>query len=310
MVMRTRFSNQLLSIAWIAMASGGFAPGVAGAAEGARVTAVVGTAQQGGDPALEKLSGVAEDKPLETQKEGGCSILLEEDALVEVCGDSKISLRKRTPGGPRVLDVGKGTVKVSAEKRIGDERIEIHTPAAIATILGTVVFVSVDALGVTTITSEVSRVMVSSSDPKVGGSTLLTGGQQLVIEPGERPSTRPQTIDPKTLATLGGCLVDFHSVALASDRDRNLTRSLDALAEIDTAAADLPEVASLGPGVGEVQDLPPGSDPTGGNGVYTPTQGNPDVREDVFEMVDEPGPPDDGPGPCPPGIPGDQCGPF
>jgi hypothetical protein len=48
-------------------------------------------------------------------------------------------------------------VRVSAEKRLGDERIEIHTPAVIATILGTVVFVSVDALGVTTITSEVSR---------------------------------------------------------------------------------------------------------------------------------------------------------
>jgi hypothetical protein len=131
------------AIAWAGAVLG---PTVAGAAQAATVTAVVGATQTGGNQALEQLGGVPEGEPVATGGDGGCSMLLQENAVIEVCGDTRLSLRKREPGGPRVLDVQKGNVRVSAEKRIGDERIEIHTPAVIATILGTVVFVSVDAL--------------------------------------------------------------------------------------------------------------------------------------------------------------------
>jgi len=302
---RHRSLTLLLLAGAIAWTGAGFGPGVAGAAQTATVTAVVGSAQRGGSQALEHLAGVAEDEPVETSKDGGCSLLLQEDALVEVCADTK-----RAPGGPRVLDIEKGQVRVSAEKRIGDERIEIHTPAVIATILGTVVFVSVDALGVTTITSEVSKVMVASSNTSLSQATLIEGGQQLVVNPGEPPPVKPERLEPAKLAALGGCLVDFHEASLQADRKEMLQHEIDTISEDDALAAELPEVALVEPGAGAAPGEPgspgsPGSesgDPTGGNHVYTPTSVNPAVQDQITEILDD-GPPDG----CPGGIPGEQC---
>jgi len=289
-------------------------PAIAGAAQGATVTAVVGSAQRGGSQTLEQLAGVAEDEPVETAGDGGCSLLLEENAVLEVCGDTMLSLRKREPGGPRVLDVQKGNVRVSAEKRIGDERIEIHTPAVIATILGTVVFFEVDALGVTTITSEQSRVMVASSNTGLSQATVIEAGQRLVVHPGEPPPVKPERLTATQLATLTGCLVDFHDASLQVDRKEMLQRAADSIAEADADTADLPEVALVDPGAGSPPGGPeiPGpelGEPSGTDNPppYTPTQVNPDVEELVLEILDD----DDFPGgECPPGIPGDQCGPF
>ena len=313
-----RTLTTLLLAGAIAWAGAGFGPLVAGAAQVATVTAVVGSAQGQGDQPLEKLGGLPEGAPVETEKDGGCSLLLEENALVEVCADTKLSLRKREPGGPRVLDVEKGNVRVSAEKRLGSERIEIHTPAVIATILGTVVFVSVDALGVTTITSEVSKVMVASSNTSLSQATVIEGGEQLVVKPGEPPPVKPVHLEAAKLAALGGCLVDFHDASLQADRKEMLQHEIDAISEADALTADLPEVALVEPGAGGTWPGPgnsglpgvpdsPGPDAgeaVGGNDdpelPYTPTQVNPEVQEQVTEILDDSGE-------CP--IPGEQCGP-
>lgn len=334
---RPRRLRLLLLASAFAWAGVGFGPAVAGAAQGATVTAAVGSTRAGTEP-LEQLGGVAEGEPVETAEDGGCSMLLQEDALVEVCSDTTLSLRERRPGGPRVLDVKKGNVKVSAESRLGDERIEIHTPAVIATILGTIVFVSVDALGVTTITSEVSRVMVASSNPALSRSTILEGGQQLVVKPGEPPPAKPERLDATRLAALGGCLVDFHALSLQSDRKDMLNGAADAISEADALTADLPEVALVdpnafpppggpgtpggpdfpGPDLGDIIDPPGGNagEPVG-DSPYSPTSPgvNPPLEEQISELLDDdPGPPDDPGGfpggECPGGIPGEQCGPF
>jgi ferric-dicitrate binding protein FerR (iron transport regulator) len=321
-------THLLLAIAIaIVCAGAALGPLVAGAAQGATVTAVVGSTLGQGDQPLEQLGGLPEGAPVETADDGGCSLLLEENALVEVCADTKLSLRKREPGGPRVLDVQKGNVRVSAEKRLGDERIEIHTPAVIATILGTVVFVSVDALGVTTITSEVSRVMVASSNTAISQATVIEGGQQLVVNPGEPPPVKPQRLEATQMAALGGCLVDFHSASLQADRKEMLAKEIDSISEADATTADLPEVALVEPGTGGGGWPPPGGpgtpdfpgpelgEPSGGNDdpqlPYPATEVNPAVEELMSEMIDE-GPDTGGdfPEDCPGGFPGEQCGPF
>ncbi|HEY8156417.1 MAG TPA: FecR domain-containing protein [Myxococcota bacterium] len=316
----------LLLAGAIAWAGAGFAPEVAGAAQGATVTAVVGSTQGAGDQPLEKLGDVPEGAPVETAEDGGCSVLLDENALVEVCADTALSLRKREPGGPRVLDIKKGNVRVSAEKRIGDERIEIHTPAVIATILGTVVFFEVDALGITTVTSQVSRVMVASSDPAISQATILEPGQQLVVKPGEPPPVKAQRIDATRLAALGGCLVDFHSASLQADRKEMLATQTDAISEADALTADLPEVALVDPSGGAGGWPPPGGPGTpdfpgpdlgetpGGNQdpPYNPTEVDPAVEELISEIIE--GGKDTGgedfPEECPGGIPCEQGGPF
>lgn len=293
---RPRPLETLLLAGAIAWASAALTPVVAGAAPGATVTAVVGAAQRGGSQALEHLAGVAEDEPVETGEDGGCSLLLEENAVVELCGDTRLSLRRRAPGGPRVLDLQKGQVRVSAEKRLGDERIEIHTPAVIATILGTVVFVSVDALGVTTITSELSKVMVASSNPALSQATILEGGQQLVVTPGEPPPVKPQRLDAPRLSALGGCLVDFHEASLQADRKEMLQREAETISEADAITADLPVVAFV---------EPPSEPPSEPGDFDDPPYDPQDLPETA---VGDPGPPsDEGPlDPCD-GVPGDHC---
>ena len=134
----------------------------------ARVTAAVGTALSGGD-ALEQRGALDDVADLETGDDGNCSLLVDQDALMELCGGTSLKLDRKEgqPDGPRVVRLDRGEIRMVVEPRLGEERIEIHTPAAIATLLGTVVHVSVDALGVTTITSAASRVLVESSDRSV-----------------------------------------------------------------------------------------------------------------------------------------------
>jgi ferric-dicitrate binding protein FerR (iron transport regulator) len=113
-----------------------------------------------------------------------------------------------------------GEIRIIVEPRGARERIEVHTPAAIATILGTIVHFAVDPMtGETTISSAESQVRVRSSHPDVSGSTIVSPLEQIRMKPGQAPPERPKTLEPEEFAELGGCLVDFHALAgkLASD---------------------------------------------------------------------------------------------
>ncbi len=216
-----------------------------GVAQGAaRVTAAVGTALSDGD-ALEHRAALADVADLETGDDGNCSLLVDQDALMELCGDTSLKLDRKAgqPDGPRVVRLDRGEIRMVVEPRLAEERIEIHTPAAIATLLGTVVHVSVDALGVTTITSAASQVLVQSSDPSIPGSTTVDVGQQIVMAPGEAPPRQPTRVSPKMLASLGGCLIDFHAVALGGDRGAHENQKVEELVSEDIVD-ELPPVAA------------------------------------------------------------------
>jgi len=100
------------------------------------------------------------------------------------------------------------------EPRAVPEHIEIHTPAAIATILGTIVHVSVDpTTGETTITGEENKVRVRSSDPAVPGAMTVSALEQIVMLPGGPLPSSPRRLDPVEIERLAGCQVDFHGTA-------------------------------------------------------------------------------------------------
>jgi hypothetical protein len=217
----------------------------AGGAQGAaQVTAAVGTALSGGD-ALEQRAALEDIADLETGDDGNCSLLVDQDALMELCGDTSLKLDRKEgkPDGPRIVRLDRGEIRMVVEPRLAEERIEIHTPAAIATLLGTVVHVSVDALGVTTITSAVSRVLVEPSDRSIPGSTTIDAGQQLVIAPGEPPPSQPTQVSPRMLASQGGCLIDFHAAALFSDRAARENQKVEEVVTEDIVE-ELPAVAA------------------------------------------------------------------
>jgi uncharacterized membrane protein YgcG len=188
------------------------AGGASAAETAARVTAV------SGDANVDRSGAVGDDASVETGADGNAAMLVDDNSLVELCASTTMTLTRRSDTGSRVINVGAGTTRILVEPRADGEHIQVHTPAAIATILGTVVYVTVDPVtGDTTFASEDHDVRVENIDPNVPGSTTITGSEQVTIRRGEAPSP-PEKLTRRTLANLGGCLADFHKLALAFDR--------------------------------------------------------------------------------------------
>ena len=197
--------------------------GSAGAATdgpAAELTVCVGDSASAGQ-ALDPRGSLAEGAGLETGADGGCSLVVDQDALMELCADTNVRLERKAgdPDGPRVVRLERGEIRMVVEPRLGEERIEVHTPAAIATILGTIVHVSVDALGVTTITSSAAKVLVESASDAVPGSETISAGEQVVVQPGQAPGSK-RRLSGDQMGLVGGCLIDFHEATLAFDRHR------------------------------------------------------------------------------------------
>jgi hypothetical protein len=223
--------------------------GAASAAEtAAHITAVEGGTHVG-DAAADRSAALGEDAAIRTDDDGNCALLVDEDALVELCSSTIMTLTRRQDTGNRVVKVDAGTTRVVVEPRTADEYIEIHTPAAIATIMGTIVFVEVDPVtGATKIAAD-NPVKVTSPDPSVTGSAVVSNMEQITILPGEAPS-QPKKISRTALANLGGCLVDFHEVALAGDRSAARRNTQDRMAtgdgeQMTLAASSEPPLAMV-----------------------------------------------------------------
>jgi hypothetical protein len=293
--------------------------GAASAAEtAARITAVEGGTHVG-DAAADRSAALGEDAAVRTDDDGNCALLVDEDALVELCSSTIMTLTRRPDTGNRVVKVDAGTTRIVVEPRTADEYIEIHTPAAIATIMGTIVFVEVDPVtGATKVTAD-NPTRVGSNDANVAGSSISSNMEQVTILPGEAPS-QPKQISRTELANLGGCLVNFHEVALADDRSATRRNTQNRMAMGDGEQMTL--VVSEEPPPAMVIDEPGGNDDLvdpeevlenaeapeeagdhngGSNGG---SNGDPNGGSDDF-------PPDELPFPDPCGdIPGDACFPF
>jgi len=173
------------------------------------ITASIGDVRDG---------AITEGEKVNLGEDGACSILVDQDAVLELCSETSLELRKDPKSNRRIIALDRGEIKVVVEPRRMDERIEIHTPAAIASLLGTVVYVSIDPkTQATTITSAESRVSVRSGDSQVQGTTILDAAQQVTVALGASPPAKPRHLDQRQLAELGGCLVDFHQTALGRD---------------------------------------------------------------------------------------------
>ncbi len=214
--------------------------GSAAASPAATVTAMVGDGSAGGQ-GMSQMSEVVEGQPVETAEDANCSMLLDENALLELCGNTVMRLEREDPQGPRIVRVDSGEARVSAPELAGASRIEIHTPTAVATLLGTSLHVSVDInTGDTTFSCLDNPVNVASNS--VGGDVNCANGQQVFVPANQAPQERG-ALTAEALKGLDGCLIDFHAVALATDRAVSSARAVTSLTNNDI----LPEI----PGVGE-----------------------------------------------------------
>ena len=212
----------------------------------AQVTVVVGDAVAGSGRPLASHSGVADDEEIRMGKDGGCSLLVDDDALIELCEETSVVLERDERTQRRRVRVDAGEIRIVVEPRLVEERLEIHTPAAIATILGTIVHVAVDpATGETTISSAQSKVRVESSDPSVKGSTTVAALEQITVKPGQAPPSQPRRLAREEIAALGGCLLNFHAVAPELAREEIHLHAVERIATVD--GAETPWNAPPGP---------------------------------------------------------------
>jgi len=190
-----------------------------GAAEaGARVTAVTGDAGVRGAP-LRRDAAVADGERVRTGRDGACSLLVDGAAVLEICQGTSLRLAPRgAEGGPRVLELESGEIRVVAAPRAEAQRVEVRTPAAVATLFGAVAYVAVDASGATTIAAAESAVRVEPAD-RSGAALDLAAGKQVTLRPGAALPKAASAWNPDT-SPADGCLVDFKAIAFEAARGR------------------------------------------------------------------------------------------
>lgn len=243
-------SRRSFRTSWVLGLAASCLAGGALAAEAGKVTAVAGSVAGGGG-GLAAHGGVAEGESLETGDDSHCSILLDENALIEMCERTKVVVEQREPG-VRVVSIEAGKARVVAPDLAG-ERIEIHTPAAIATLLGTELLVDVNAAnGDTDFGCVEHDTNVVGVDPVVKGEELCAEGSGVFVPAGGKPEAA-RKLDPADLERLEHCLVDLHQVAKAGDSRSQRDDSLNQMAQAETT----PPVGA-GPGDIPTPDLGPG----------------------------------------------------
>lgn len=262
--------------------------GLAGAAPAGRITGTIGDAESD-DQSLALRGSVDDGADLETGTDGGCSLLVDEDMVMEVCGDTLLRLERKNgdPDGARVVRLDRGNIRMVVEPRLGAEKVEIHTPAAIATVLGTILHASVNALGVAEITSEANRVRIASTNPSKPETKIIDAGQTITIAV---DGTLGDVVDlsPDELRARGGCFDDLHKIALYADSSRANGSKIEEMVNNTVEEVGAPDVGSPGEGGFEGPAIAPPVE----------TQLPPEVvNEPMIDM-------DTG---CPPGIPGETC---
>ncbi len=206
--------------------------GAASSDEGAVVTVLAGGAST---PArsLAERDALGDDELLEVAEEGGCAILLDRSAVIELCGGARVSFERDAGSDTRIVRVDSGELRLLVESAAERERMEIHTPAAIATILGTVVYIAVDPLtGASLFASYQSQVEVRNREGAARETTKIGASEQLTVAPGGTHEVK--ALSRAQLDALGGCLLDFRDLALRTARTVRESRAVERMLNIDS----------------------------------------------------------------------------
>jgi hypothetical protein len=247
--------------------------GSAGAGLTGTVTSVMGEASVGEHPAeISKL--VSEGESIVTGPEAACSVLVDKRALIQFCGQAAVRLRHEEERNATVVDVTEGATRTLAGPRLADEPLEIHTPVAIAAILGTILSVSVDPVTRdATFALEEGRARIQTVGPAGGRTITLDAGEQVTVHADGRAS-EAQPLKLRDVAKGADCLNDrfFHGASVEVARAERLDWLTDAITRADIPDAGLPPVTAPPPdlpwGVDEPYDPIP-DDPCGLSGICT-----------------------------------------
>ena len=253
-----------------------------------QVTSVIGDTRAS-DARLAGGAAIGEREHVATGEDGKCSMLVDDDIVVQLCEHTKLVLRSDSEQGRRIIQVDAGSVHVIAAPRLAEERVEIHTPAAIAVLLGTIVHVIVDAAtGDSTITSTHSAVRVRSASERYDQETTLNPAQQITVRSGAPPPANPQQLGRRQIAELTTCIGDLREAALQGKRDDLVDDTITRMAESEISRGGSLKLERVAPArqTPPPEDYLPGEDPNDLGNLCTPAEcGDFDTRgEQALEV--------------------------
>ena len=253
------------------------------AASGPAAAEITGTVTAvKGDASIEKTRAkvsnrISEDQSIVTGPEASCSVLVEKRALIQFCGQAAVRLRHDEERNATIVDVAEGSTRTLAGPRRADEPLEIHTPVAIAAILGTILSVTVNpSTGNADFALEEGKARIETRDPAGGRTVMLNAGEQVrVSADGRAGEVKPLRL--RDLSERPDCLDDrfFRGASVEIARAERLQWLTDAITGADIPDAGLPPVAAsreqpLEPsGVADEPLDPIPSDPCGLSGICT-----------------------------------------
>jgi hypothetical protein len=267
---RRRTSGQRPSLAFASIAALLVATSIAHAE--IRVTSSSGASHADGTP-LTQHSTVASGEVIKVDKRGRASIYAA-NTVVNLCNGAKMKFQTEASDGAQILGISEGEIKASAGPRGKGSRLEIHTPVAIATLLGTAVHVEVDPeTGDTIITSLEHRVRVENIDDALDGYVILSPGDQVVVRKDSAPN-EVSKVDPGDFKRSSRCLDDeeFRRSAILIDHKATRLASIAMITAMDVPASphEIPSVsleASTSPMLQSLSASTTGSfDPIDGGG--------------------------------------------
>jgi hypothetical protein len=203
------------------------------------VTAITGSVKSGDGP-VAIHSVVSEKETFDTGTDGHCALMIADEAVVQLCNAATVSISRR--GRTRVMELRQGELKATVGPRSADQPLEIHTPVAIASLLGTVVHVSVDPnTGETTITSVEDRVRVQGVEVGRLNPTVLESGQQVSIRRGEGPG-EVRRIPDVTSGDVSDCTLSDQALRIMAVAGARSAIAASEIAEI--AFLDIPDLST------------------------------------------------------------------
>jgi len=234
-----------------------------------QVTSVIGDTRAN-DAQLAGGASVGEQERVATGEDGKCSMLVDGNIVIQLCERTKVVLHNEPEQGRRIIQVDAGSVHVIAAPRLAEEHVEIHTPAAIAVLLGTIVHVTVDAVtGDSTITSTHSAVRVRSTSERFDQETTLNPTQQITVRRGAPPPAQPQQLGPRRITELTTCVADLREAALQPKRNDLEDDTITRMAVSDTSRGRSLGLAPVRPTPHPEEQLP-GEDPNDLGNICTP----------------------------------------
>lgn len=220
-------------------------PLISGAASAATVVTAIDGNVKASDEQLMQSDVVSSADEIVVEGSGIASLMVADSAIVKMCHGASLGFGEDQGSGPSALNLRTGQLKVSAEKRASDNPLEIHTPAAIATLLGTELLVEVDpTTGDTIFTSLDHDIRVNAIDSPDAEGFVISPGQSITVRKGMQPDA-VENADLSAIEASSHCMdaERFRIAAVSSARNDYGQQSLSQIAAMDVEV-DLPTVAA------------------------------------------------------------------